>query len=69
MAPYVGLEYKTFRGGISYDVNVSTLTTASNLKGGFEITLSYIFTKDPEANAIKQTLCPRGGSQLKWFGY
>ena len=68
-APYVGLEYKNLRGGISYDVNVSTLTTASKLRGGFELTLSYLFTQDPDANAIKQTLCPRGSSQLRWFGY
>ncbi len=69
VAPYIGLEYKNLRGGISYDVNVSTLTTASKLRGGFEITLSYIFTQSAEANAIKQTLCPRGSSQLRWFGY
>lgn len=69
VAPYVGLEYKNLRGGISYDVNVSTLTTASKFRGGFELTLSYVFTQSPEANAIKQTLCPKGSSQLRWFGY
>ncbi len=69
IAPYIGLEYKNLRGGISYDVNVSQLTPASNLRGGFELTLNYIFTKDPEANALKQTLCPKGKSQLRWFGY
>ena len=69
ISPYIGLEYKNLRGGISYDINVSKLTPASNLRGGFELTLNYIFTQDPEANALKQTLCPRGSSTLKWFGY
>jgi type IX secretion system PorP/SprF family membrane protein len=69
VSPYVGLEYKNLRGGLSYDVNVSKLTPASQLRGGFELTLNYIFTQDPEANALRQTLCPRGSSQLRWFGY
>ncbi len=69
VSPYVGLEYKTFRGGISYDINVSKLSTASLFRGGFEITLSYLFTQNENANQIKQTLCPRGSSQLRWFGY
>jgi type IX secretion system PorP/SprF family membrane protein len=68
-APYVGMEYGNWRGGISYDINVSKLQTASNLKGGFELTLTYLFTQDPEANAIRQTLCPKGKSTLRWFGY
>ena len=40
--PYVGLGYKDFRLGMSYDVNVSSLNAASNGKGGFEVSLIYI---------------------------
>ena len=40
--PYVGMDYKGFRFGFSYDVNVSSLTVASNGNGGFEISLIYI---------------------------
>jgi type IX secretion system PorP/SprF family membrane protein len=69
VSPYFGLEYKNFRGGLSYDINVSKLSPASNLRGGFELTLNYIFTQDADANARKQSLCPRGSSQLRWFGY
>ena len=84
VSPYVGLGYKNYRLGISYDVNVSKLTPASNLKGGFEITLSYIFTGNPETsgntgfdfglpgNSYHSEggfKCPRGSSQLRWFGY
>jgi len=36
-----GIDYKRFRFGISYDVNTSSLTDASNGKGGFEISLGY----------------------------
>lgn len=68
-APYVGLEFKNIRAGLSYDINVSKFTTGSNFRGGFEFTLSYIFTQDPDANLMKQTLCPKSSSQLRWFGY
>ncbi len=84
VSPYVGLGYKNYRLGISYDVNVSKLTPASNLKGGFEITLSYLFTKNPEnsgnagfnfgspGNSYHSEggfKCPKGSSNLRWFGY
>ena len=37
----VGGEFKKVRLGLSYDVNVSSLNTATNNKGGFELSLSY----------------------------
>lgn len=40
--PYIAGDYKNFRLGLSYDVNVSSLNEASNGKGGFEISLIYI---------------------------
>lgn len=40
--PYIGLEYNGLRFGASYDVNVSSLKTASQSKGGIEISLIYI---------------------------
>lgn len=40
--PYVGMDYKNFRTGLSYDVNISSLNDASNGKGGFEVSLIYI---------------------------
>lgn len=42
IAPYVGLEFGTLRLGMTYDVNMSDLKTASNSRGGFEISLIYI---------------------------
>jgi type IX secretion system PorP/SprF family membrane protein len=55
LIPYVGLEYNGFRFGLSYDVNISTLKTASQSKGGLEI--SVIFIKRPAG--YKAMACPR----------
>jgi type IX secretion system PorP/SprF family membrane protein len=40
--PYVGLDYGDFSLGVTYDVNVSALKTASQSQGGIEISLIYI---------------------------
>ncbi len=42
LAPVVGIEIKDIRVGISYDVNVSDLSPATNGKGGLEISLIYL---------------------------
>ena len=39
---YAGLEFGSYALGISYDVNTSDLTSASNGQGGFEISLRFI---------------------------
>jgi type IX secretion system PorP/SprF family membrane protein len=53
--PYLGLEFGGFRLGASYDVNVSSLKTASQSRGGIEISLIYI--KRPAG--YKGIPCPR----------
>lgn len=53
--PYLGLEFGSFRLGASYDINISNLNTASNSRGGIELSLIYI-KKDPEAKGIN---CPK----------
>jgi type IX secretion system PorP/SprF family membrane protein len=42
LIPYVGLEINNTRIGITYDVNTSSLKTASSTRGGIEISLIYI---------------------------
>lgn len=42
LIPYLGLEFGGFRVGASYDVNISSLKTASQSRGGIEISLIYI---------------------------
>lgn len=39
--PVIKLDYSQFSFGLSYDVNISHLKTASQSRGGFEFTLSY----------------------------
>jgi len=54
-----GVEFKGFRIGVSYDYNISTLNTASNGNGGFEIGIRYI-APSPMKFAGKRTIpCSR----------
>jgi len=46
--PYLGLEFQNFRLGATYDVNTSALKTASNSRGGIEISLIYIYRPSTE---------------------
>lgn len=55
LIPYVGLEFSDFRLGLTYDVNTSSLQTASNSRGGIEISLIYI--KKPEQS--RGLPCPK----------
>ncbi|MBN9382051.1 MAG: PorP/SprF family type IX secretion system membrane protein [Chitinophagaceae bacterium] len=54
--PYVGLDYGNFNLGVTYDVNVSSLKTASQNRGGIEISLIYI--KKP-SDGRRGIPCPR----------
>ncbi len=53
--PYVGLEFNSFRLGATYDVNISKLKTASESRGGLEISLIYI-NKKPDSKGVP---CPK----------
>lgn len=55
--PYIGLEFKSIHLGYSYDINISALKTASNSRGGNEISLIYI--KRPVDPNAKKLNCPR----------
>jgi len=55
--PYVGLEFGEFRVGASYDVNVSSLKPASNMRGGAEFSLIYV--KRPVDPNAKKLNCPK----------
>src|SRR5690606_16314940 len=41
VAPYIGLEWSKMQLGISYDVNVSSFTSATNGNGAYEIFLIF----------------------------
>ncbi|MBS1729601.1 MAG: PorP/SprF family type IX secretion system membrane protein [Bacteroidetes bacterium] len=53
--PYVGIEFNSFRLGITYDINTSVLKTASESRGGLEISLIYL-NKKPDSKGVP---CPK----------
>lgn len=55
--PYVGLDIAGFRLGFSYDINNSSLSTASNRRGGSEISLIYI--RKPSDPSLRKLNCPK----------
>lgn len=53
----IGMDYRNFHVGISYDLNLSSLKVASNHRGGFEFALIYIFERyRPDMRRYKS--CP-----------
>jgi len=52
-----GFDFKKFTVGVSYDVNLSSLTSASKARGGVELSIVYIYNKNKQ-NTRKQIPCP-----------
>ena len=59
MIATVGMDYKNFRFGASYDINTSTLQEASSGKGGFELSLVYTGCILPVIPKSYDMPCPR----------
>jgi type IX secretion system PorP/SprF family membrane protein len=56
IAPTVGLHFNGLTIGVSYDINISQLKTASSSKGGYELSISFTNQKKiPDTKFI----CPR----------
>lgn len=55
LIPYVGLEFNDLRIGVSYDLTTSTLQTASQNRGGIEVSLIYV-RRPSDERPIK---CPK----------
>jgi type IX secretion system PorP/SprF family membrane protein len=51
------MDYENFRVGLSYDITLSQLKTANNLRGGAEVSIIYIFRKVPSF-ILKSKNCP-----------
>ncbi|MBZ5858424.1 PorP/SprF family type IX secretion system membrane protein [Flavihumibacter profundi] len=56
LIPYLGFEWADFRFGATYDVNTSNLKTASQKRGGIEISLIYIKRR---SDGRKDIPCPK----------
>ena len=50
--PYIGIGSNKFQLGLSYDINISSLKTATQSRGGFEVALQTNLSRDPERNKI-----------------
>lgn len=57
--PAIKLSWNRLTAGISYDVNVSQLKTVSQMKGGFEFTLSYRAKLINRSYYSRMVTCPR----------
>lgn len=56
LIPYIGFEWADLRFGATYDVNTSNLKTASQRRGGIEISLIYI---KRHSDGRKDIPCPK----------
>lgn len=59
LIPVIKIDKHPLSMAISYDVNVSQLKTASQGRGGFELSLSYIGFLDRNNSSRDKVLCPR----------
>lgn len=57
--PVVKMELHPLTFALSYDVNISTLKTASQSRGGFELSLSYQKFLDRDNSSSNAVRCPR----------
>ncbi len=57
--PVVKMDVKSLAFALSYDVNVSQLKTASQSRGGFELSLSYQKYFDRDNSSKEAVRCPR----------
>jgi type IX secretion system PorP/SprF family membrane protein len=59
LIPFVKIDYNPFSIGFSYDANISQLKAASQTRGGFEVSFSYIGFMDRGNTTKDAVLCPR----------
>jgi type IX secretion system PorP/SprF family membrane protein len=59
LIPVVKIDYNPFSVAFSYDVNVSELKTASQSRGGAEISISYVGFFDRDNSSKSAVRCPK----------
>lgn len=57
--PFVKLDYHPFSIGFSYDANISQLKTASQGRGGFELSIAYAGFLDRNNSTKNAVVCPK----------
>ncbi|GAA4318864.1 hypothetical protein GCM10023184_03370 [Flaviaesturariibacter amylovorans] len=58
VVPVVKLDYYNWGVGLTYDMNVSKLTKASTLRGGFELTVQYRNFLNVRSSSANKVRCP-----------
>jgi type IX secretion system PorP/SprF family membrane protein len=58
VAPYIGVDYKNFLVGLSYDINTSKLGAVTRSVNSFELTFSYVMRKEIKG-LVDFIHCPR----------
>jgi type IX secretion system PorP/SprF family membrane protein len=58
MVPVIKIDFYHVGLGITYDINLSKLKTASQSRGGFELTLSYKAYRDIHNSSANKVKCP-----------
>ena len=58
LVPVVKLDYYHISLGLTYDINTSKLVTASQSRGGFELTISYKAYRDNDKSSVNKVKCP-----------
>lgn len=59
LIPVIKMDMNALSLAISYDINVSQLKTASQGRGGFELSLAYIGFLDRDNSSRDKVLCPK----------
>jgi type IX secretion system PorP/SprF family membrane protein len=59
LVPVIKIDYKPFAVAFSYDVNISQLKSASQSRGGFEMSVTYQAFFDRGNTTKNAVLCPR----------
>lgn len=59
LIPVLKIDYNPFSVAISYDANISTLKTASQGRGGFELSVSWLGFLDRGNSSRDKVLCPK----------
>jgi len=57
--PVIKMDYKPFSIALSYDINTSLLRTASQGRGGFELSVTHVSFFDRDNSTKNSVLCPR----------
>jgi hypothetical protein len=59
VAPFVGLDYKNFIVGLSYDANISKLGSMTRSVNSFELSLTYVKRSGGNKSIVDYIRCAR----------